>query len=183
MSLKPKWWQHILEAGVQAFVDLISRVTRQQGERFLTFLGTLFIFIATANLLGIFPALVSPTSDINTPLALALVVFFAVHYYGVREFGVKGYIKRLAEPSPVILPMQLLGHLSRTVSLTLRLFGNILAGGVIIAVLYLVVPLILPIPLLLFNMLIGILQAFVFTILSAVYIGAAVKGERTEVRR
>jgi F-type H+-transporting ATPase subunit a len=129
MSLKPKWWQHILEAGVQALLGLISRVTRQPGEKSLTFLGTLFIFIASANLLGVFPWLTSPTGDINTPLALALVVFFAVHYYGLRERGAMGYLKRLSEPNILMLPMELIGQVSRTLSLTLRLFGNIVAGG------------------------------------------------------
>ena len=177
ISLRPKWWQHILEAGVQALLNLIAKLTRQPGEKFLTFLGTLFIFIATANLLGTLPGLTSPTGDINTPLALALTVFFAVHYYGIKERGVRGYLQRLAEPSIVMLPMELVGQVSRTLSLCLRLFGNIVAGGVIVAVLYLLIPLLIPIPLLAFNILIGLLQAFVFTILAAVYIGAAVGAE------
>lgn len=183
MSIRPHWWQHLLEVGVESVVNLISRVTKQPGEKFVTLIGTLAVFIATANLVGLLPGLRSPTGDVNTPLALALIVFFAVHYYGVKELGLKGYLRHLAQPSLVTLPMELVGQVSRTLALSFRLFGNIVAGAVIVAILYLLLPLLIPVPLLLFNVLIGLLQAFVFTILAAVYIGAAVEARpRAETR-
>ncbi|MBM4464362.1 MAG: F0F1 ATP synthase subunit A [Chloroflexi bacterium] len=175
MSLKPKGWQRLVELGIEALEGLISRTIGRPGEEFLPLVGTLILFIATANLSGLVPGLSSPTSDINTPFALALVVFFAVHYYGIRQQGLAGYIKLLAGPVFVSLPLELMGHVSRVISLSLRLFGNMVAGTVIVAVLYGLIPLIIPIPLLLFNLLIGVLQAFVFTLLSIVYIGQAVK--------
>jgi len=174
MSLEPKGWQHLVEFGIEALEGLISRTIGRPGEEFLTMIGTMALFVATANLLGLLPGLPSPTSDINTPLALAVVIFFAVHYYGIRQRGLTGYIKHLAGPAVVGLPLEILGHVSRALSLSLRLFGNMIAGTVIVAVLYQIIPLIVPVLMLSFNLLIGILQAFVFTLLTIVYIGQAV---------
>ncbi len=175
MSLRPKGWQHFLEIGIEALEGLISRTIGQPGGEFLLMIGAMMIFLVTANLLGILPGLPSPTSDINTALALALIVFFAVHYYGIRRQGLLGYIKLLAGPVFVGLPMEILGHVSRTLSLSLRLFGNMIAGTVIVAVLYGIIPLIVPTVMLVFNLIFGLLQAFVFTLLAIVYIGQAVK--------
>ncbi len=175
MSLKPRGWQHLVELGIEALEGLISRTIGRPGEEFLPMIGTMALFVAIANLLGLLPGLRSPTSDVNTPLAVAVVVFFAVHYYGIRQRGLMGYIKHLAGPIFVSLPLELLGHVGRVISLSLRLFGNMIAGTVIVAVLYQIIPLIVPVSMLLFNLLIGVLQAFVFTLLSIVYIGQAVK--------
>ena len=175
MSLRPKGWQHFLEIGIEALEGLISRTIGQPGGEFLLMIGAMMIFLVTANLLGILPGLPSPTSDINTALALALIVFFAVHYYGIRRQGLLGYIKLLAGPVFVGLPMEILGHVSRTLSLSLRLFGNMIAGTVIVAVLYGIIPLIVPTVMLVFNLIFGLLQAFVFTLLAIVYIGQVVK--------
>jgi F-type H+-transporting ATPase subunit a len=143
-------------------------------EPYLSFLGTLTIFIAVANIIGIVPAVVSPTRDINTPVALALVVFFSVYYFGIREKGLWGYFKALASPI-FMLPMELISHVSRALSLTLRLFGNIISTELIVAVVFALVPLIVPLPLVAFSMLTGVLQAYIFTVLAAVYIGAGLE--------
>jgi F-type H+-transporting ATPase subunit a len=175
MSLRPKGWQHFLEIGIEGLEGLISSTIGQPGGEFLPMIGAMMIFLVTANLLGLLPGLPSPTSDINTALALALIVFFAVHYYGIRRQGLVGYIKLLAGPVLVGLPMEILGHVSRTLSLSLRLFGNMIAGTVIVAVLYGIIPLFVPTVMLAFNLIFGLLQAFVFTLLAIVYIGQAVK--------
>ncbi len=175
MSLRPKGWQHFLEMGIEALEGLISRTIGQPGGEFLPVIGAMMIFLVTANVLGLLPGLPSPTSGINTPLALALVVFFAVHYYGIRRQGLVGYIKLLAGPVFVGLPLEIMGHVSRTLSLSLRLFGNMIAGTVIVAVLYGIIPLVVPTVMLIFNLIVGVLQAFVFTLLTIVYIGQVVK--------
>ena len=108
VSLKPKGWQHLVELGIETLEGLISRTIGRPGEEFLPMIGTLILFIATANLWGLLPGLPSPTSDINTPLALAVVIFFAVHYYGIRQRGLMGYIKHLAGPIFVSLPLEAL---------------------------------------------------------------------------
>jgi len=163
-----------LEMLVDFLNDTISDVMRGPTELYLPLLGALAIFIAAANVIGVVPFVASPTRDINTPLALALVVFFSVHYFGMRAKGVVGYFKDLASPI-FILPLEIVGQLSRTLSLTLRLFGNIISTELIVAVIFALVPLFVPLPLVGFSMFTGLLQAYIFTALAAVYIGAGLE--------
>ncbi|RLC62903.1 MAG: ATP synthase F0 subunit A [Chloroflexota bacterium] len=173
-----------LEMLVDFLIDTISGVMGRPAGPYLPLLGTLAIFIAFANLLSILPTIplpngrmfpiVSPTRDINTPLSLALVVFFSVHYFGIRARGIVGYFKAMASPI-FMLPLELVGQLSRTLSLTLRLFGNVLSTEMIVAVIFALVPLIVPLPLVAFSMLTGVLQAYIFTVLATVYIGAGLE--------
>jgi F-type H+-transporting ATPase subunit a len=139
--------------------------------------GTLAIFIAAANLGGLIPGLKSPTIDLNTPLALAIVVFFSVHYYGIRAHGVVGHFRHYVEPVFFMLPIEVAGELARTMSLTFRLFGNILGEEIVIAVLFLIVPVILPVPMMLFSIFTSIIQAYVFVMLTVVYLGGAVQAQ------
>ena len=167
-------WPAALEMIVDFLIGTVSSVMGRPVEPYLPFLGTLAIFIAVANVIGIVPLVVSPTRDINTPAALALVVFFSVYYFGVRAKGLWGYVKDMASPI-FMLPMELISHVSRTLSLSLRLFGNIISTELIVAVVFALVPLIAPLPLVAFSMFTGILQAYIFTVLAAVYIGAALE--------
>jgi F-type H+-transporting ATPase subunit a len=157
----------LLEMVVELIVDQISSVSGRSIAPYLSVLGTLAIFIGIANTFGAFPVLVTPTKDINTPAALALVVFFAVHYFGVRERGL-GYFKSLANPLEVI------SQLSRTLSLTLRLFGNVISTELITTVVSSLVPVLIPLIFIGFSMFTGILQAYIFTVLASIYIDAAV---------
>jgi len=163
-----------LEMLLDFLSDTISNLTGGPAEPYLPFLGALAIFIAVANVIGIMPFVVSPTRDINTPLALAIVVFFSVHYFGIRAKGVVGYLKDLASPA-FLLPLELVGQFSRTLSLTLRLFGNIASAEMIVAVIFALAPLIVPLPLVGFSMLTGMIQAYVFTALASVYIGTGLE--------
>ena len=167
-------WPAALEMIVDFLIDTVSSVMGRPVEPYLPFLGTLAIFIAVANVIGIVPLVVSPTRDINTPVALALIVFFSVYYFGIRAKGLWGYVKDMASPI-FMLPMELISHVSRTLSLSLRLFGNIISTELIVAVVFALVPLIAPLPLVAFSMFTGILQAYIFTVLAAVYIGAALE--------
>ena len=167
-------WPTVLEMLVGFLSDIISDVMGRPAEPYLPFLGALAIFIAVSNTIGAVPVLVSPTRDINTPLALAVVVFFSVHFFGIQTKGVLGYLKSLASPI-FILPLEIVGQLSRTLSLTLRLFGNVISTEMIVAVIVMLVPLIMPLPLIGFSMFTGILQAYIFTSLATVYIGAALE--------
>ncbi len=167
-------WPAALEMLVDFLIDTISSVMGRPAGPYLPFLGTLAIFIATANIIGIVPLLVSPTRDINTPVALALIVFFSVYYFGIRVKGLWGYFKDLASPI-FMLPIELISHVSRTLSLSLRLFGNIISTELIVAVVFALVPLFVPLLLVTFSMLTGILQAYVFTVLAATYIGAGLE--------
>jgi F-type H+-transporting ATPase subunit a len=163
-----------LEMLVDFLNDTISDILRRPAEPYLPLLGALAIFIAVANIISVVPFLVSPTRDINTPAALALVVFFSVHYFGIRSQGVVGYFKDLATPV-YVLPLEIVGQLSRTLSLAVRLFGNIVSTDLIVAVIFALVPLFVPLPLVGFSMFTGLLQAYIFTALATVYIGAGLE--------
>jgi len=163
-----------LEMLVDFLNDTLTEVMGRPAAPYLPLLGALVIFIAAANVVGIVPFIYSPTRGINTPLALALVVFFSVHYFGIRAKGVATYLKDMASPI-FLLPLEIVGQLSRTLSLTLRLFGNILSAELIVAVIFALAPLFVPIPLVGFSILTGLLQAYIFTALAAVYISAGVQ--------
>ena len=141
-------------------------------SRFVPFLGTLVVFVAVANVFGVLPIMQTPTKDINTTLACALVVFFAVHIFGVMERGFLGYLKLYATPLAIL---DVIGQISRTMSLTLRLFGNVISGEIIAAVIFSLVKPIAPLPLIVLGMVTGILQAYIFIVLTSGYISAIVK--------
>jgi F-type H+-transporting ATPase subunit a len=153
--------------------DQISDVMGRPAGKILPFVGALAIFILSANLIGMVPGLSTPTGDINTPIALALVVFLSVHVFGVVEKGFIGYIKEFASPI-FLLPIELLSQLTRTISLTLRLFGNMMSSDFLVVVIFSILPLVVPLPLIGLHIFDGILQAYIFTALSTVYIASAV---------
>ena len=163
-----------LEMLVDFLNDLISSIIGRSAAPFLPLLGSLAVFIAIANIIGIVPFLISPTRDVNTPLALALVVFFSVHFFGIRSKGFVGYFKDLASPI-FLFPLEIIGQLSRTLSLTLRLFGNIFSAELIVAIIVALIPLFVPLPLVGLGIFTGLLQAYIFTALAAVYIGAGIE--------
>ncbi len=167
-----------LEMLLDFFTDMIADVMGDAAADYIPFIGALTIFIAVANVIGIVPLVSSPTRDISTPGALAIIVFFAVHYYGIRAKGVVQYLKDMISPLyllPLLLPLEIIGQLSRTLSLTLRLFGNIISGELVVAVIFSLIPLFVELPLVGLSMFTGLLQAYIFAILTTVYIGAGVQ--------
>lgn len=171
---------HLLELLFDLIYGIIDSVLDVDDlTPYLPLLGSLFIFVTCANWLSIFPRLSSPTADVNTTLALALVVFFAVHFYGIRTRGFIGYMKAFSDPV-FLFPLEVLSHFSRTISLTLRLFGNILSGDIIVAIVFSLIPLIVPLPLIALSMVTGLLQAFILTTLASLYISSAVVISRTD---
>jgi F-type H+-transporting ATPase subunit a len=141
-------------------------------EIYVPFLGSLLVFIAVANLSGIIPLMATPTRDINTPLALALVVLLGVFAYGIKVKGIVGFVKGFLTPMVIF---DVIGYVSRTMSLTLRLFGNVLGGEIIVAVLAMLVPVGVPLIMVALSSITGILQAYVFTVLAASYIASMVE--------
>ncbi|MGQ9473981.1 MAG: F0F1 ATP synthase subunit A [Candidatus Caldatribacteriaceae bacterium] len=175
MSFVPGRLQNVIELFVEAIVNLIEGMSAGNGKRFLPLVGTLALFIGTANLAHLIPGLRAPTSDFNTAFALALVVFFAVPFYGIAARGVKNYLKEYLSPSPILLPFHIISELTRTFSLALRLFGNILGEEIIIGILFILAPVFVPVPMMLFSIFTGIIQAYIFTILTVVYLSSAVE--------
>ena len=176
LRLRPGLVQNMLEWIVEAIEKLIREMVGVEDTAiFLPVVGTLAFFIGTANLIGLLPGLKSPTPDINTPLAMALVVFFSVPYFGIRMRGLWGYLKHYVEPIFLMLPIEIASEIARTFSLTFRLFGNIMGEEIIISILFIIMPLFVPVPVMLFSIFTGLLQAYIFTLLTCVYIGGAVK--------
>ncbi|MDP2984945.1 MAG: F0F1 ATP synthase subunit A [Candidatus Latescibacter sp.] len=175
----PSRWQTFLEAIVSIIEDQIRDVTRQAPGRYLPFLGTLFLFISISNLLSVVPGYHPPTGSISTTGALAVCVFFAVPIFGISGRGLRGYLKHYIKPTVFMAPFHIIGEFSRTLALAVRLFGNVMSGTIIGGVLILFVPLFLPIVMQVFELLIGQIQAFIFTVLAAVYIasGTQASGE------
>lgn len=165
--------QHALESLVAFLLDEIEGVTEHDARRYLPFIGTLFLFIATSNLLGIIPGFESPTGSLTTTAALAALVFLAVPVFAVSRVGLRRYLKSYLEPTPFMLPFTIIGELSRTLALAVRLFGNVMSGNVIVAILLSIAPLFFPLIMQVFGLLIGVLQAYIFSILAIVYIASA----------
>jgi F-type H+-transporting ATPase subunit a len=174
---RPSRWQAVVEWGLGALDGLVQEMTGENSRRYLPLVATIGIFVLAANLMAVLPGVEAPTAAISTPAALAVIVFFSVHYFGISELGLAGYLRTFARPSILLLPMNLLSHLTRTFSLAIRLFGNMLSHQIIVAVLLVVLPLLVPAVLEVFGLFIGVLQAYIFTILTIVYIAGAVHAE------
>jgi len=166
-------WQAGLEIVVTAICGQIKQVGLEQARRYLAFLGTLFLFIALSCLGTVVPGFKPPTGSLSTTTALALCVFLAVPAFGIRNDGLRGYLKTYTEPTPFMLPFNIISELSRTMALAVRLFGNMMSGVMIIAILVTITPLLFPILMTLLGLLTGMVQAYIFSILAAVYIAAA----------
>jgi F-type H+-transporting ATPase subunit a len=168
-------WQNLLEIVVTGIEKQIEEVGLPHPEKYLGFLGTLFLFLATASLCTILPGYDPPTGSLSTTVALALCVFVAVPAFGIADQGVGGYLKSYVEPTVIMLPFNIISELSRTLALAVRLFGNMMSGAMIIAILLTVTPFIFPIVMTLLGLLTGMVQAYIFSILAAVYIAAATR--------
>ena len=166
-------WQNLLEVLVEGVQNQIQDIARQDPGPFLPFIATLFLFIAACNLLAIVPGYEPPTGSLSTTTALALGVFCAVPFYGVRRHGWRGFLHLYLEPTPLMLPLNIIGELARTVALAVRLYGNVMSGAVVGAILLLITPLAFPALMHALELLTGLIQAYIFAVLATVFIAAA----------
>ena len=173
-------WQNFLEIIVTGIEKQIEEVGLPHPEKYLGFLGTLFLFLGTASLCTILPGYDPPTGSLSTTVALALCVFVAVPLFGIADQGVRGYLKSYVEPTVIMLPFNIISELSRTLALAVRLFGNMMSGAMIIAILLTITPFIFPIVMTLLGLLTGMVQAYIFSILAAVYIAAATRTRKPQ---
>jgi F-type H+-transporting ATPase subunit a len=171
-------WQNLLEATVANIRDQIREISQDEPRRYLPFVGTLFLFLAVSNALTIIPGYQPPAASLSTTAALAACVFVAVPVYGISRQGVVGYLKSYTRPSVVMLPFNVIGELSRTLALAVRLFGNIMSGTLIVGILVSLVPLFFPIVMRAFGLLIGLIQAYIFAVLAMVYIASGTRADR-----
>jgi F-type H+-transporting ATPase subunit a len=173
-------WQNLLEIVVTAIEKQIEEVGLPHPHKYLSFLGTIFLFIALASLCTIIPGYEPPTGSLSTTVALALCVFVAVPLFGIEEQGLGGYFKSYLKPTIFMLPFNIISELSRTLALAVRLFGNMMSGAMIVGILLTITPFIFPIIMNLLGLLTGMVQAYIFSILATVYIAAATRTRQRE---
>lgn len=168
-------WQVAAEALLEHLEGIMRDLFGCDPRRYTPLVGTLALFIGVANLLGLVPGMRAPTADFSTTAALAVIVFLAVPFYGIRAHGIRGYLHHYLEPSPYLLPLEIITEFSRTLALAVRLFGNIVSEELVIAVLLSIAGLLVPVPLMMLAVLTGVVQAYIFAVLTAVYLSAAVR--------
>lgn len=166
-------WQNLLEVVVDGMRRQIREIAQQDSRAHLVFAGTLFLFILTANLLQVIPGYVAPTASLSTTTALAICVFVSVPLFGIASRGLGGYLKQYVRPSLLMLPFNVLGEFSRTLALAVRLFGNIMSGTKVAAILLSLAPLFFPVVMHALGLLTGVIQAYIFAVLAMVYIASA----------
>ncbi len=182
LSLVPKGWQNFMESYVEGMLSFMSDIMGGKDARpYFPLIGTLFLFILFCNWIGLVPGFIAPTSNWNTTIAPAIVVFFYYHYVGIKKHGAFKYFKHFGGPvwwlSPLIFVLETIGHFARVLSLSIRLFGNIFGEESLFVVLFTLVPLLVPVPIMFLSIFFGFIQALVFTMLSIVYIALAVEEE------
>lgn len=179
-NLERSRWQNLLEIVVTGIEKQIADVGLRDPQKYIGFLGTLFLFVALASLCTIIPGYEPPTGSLSTTAALALCVLVAVPFFGIREQGLLDYLKSYAEPTIIMLPFNIISELSRTLALAVRLFGNMMSGTMIIAILLTITPFVFPVAMSALGLLTGMVQAYIFSILAGVYIAAATRGRKAK---
>jgi F-type H+-transporting ATPase subunit a len=174
-------WQSFLETLVSTLNSQIRKTIGENPGRYLPFLGTLFLFIALSNVLSVIPGYEPPTGSLSTTTALAVCVFLATPLFGISRQGFVKYLKRYIDPSIFMLPFNVIGEFSRTLALAVRLYGNIMAGSMILAILLIITPFFVPIVIRAFGLLIGFIQAYIFSVLAMVYIASATRTHEDKI--
>lgn len=171
--IHPGTLQLVLELVVETLTTQLRDIVRRDPQPYLPLIGTLFVFLVFANLSAAVPGAKPPTGHVETPAALAAIVFLSVHYFGIRAQGLSGYLAHYTRPSPLLAPLNVLAEITRTFSLMVRLFGNIMSHEFVLAIVVFLAGLLMPVPFMLLGILIGLIQAYIFTVLAAVFVGAA----------
>jgi F-type H+-transporting ATPase subunit a len=178
LEMFPGRTQNFMEVALGTINTLMVETMGPEGRKFFPLIATLALFILTSNLLGVIPGFEPPTANLNTTVGLALVVFFMTHIVGVREHGF-AYVKHFFGPvwwlAPIMLPIEIISHLSRPLSLSMRLFGNIFGEELVLAIVLILVPFIVPLPIFVMMIFTGLIQTLVFTLLAMMYIASAME--------
>jgi F-type H+-transporting ATPase subunit a len=175
LHLQPGPLQAALEGAIGAIDDAIRSVLPGQSERVLPFIATLWIFIVVANLMGLIPGIHAPTADLSVTAALALLVFLSVHWFGIRIEGVRQYLRHYLAPSPLLLPFHIISEISRTLTLAVRLFGNMMSLEMAALLVLMVAGFLAPIPLLMLHIVEALIQAYIFGMLALIYLAGAIQ--------
>lgn len=176
-------WQNLLEVVVKGIEDQVRDMGLDPPRDFVPFLGSLFLFILVSNVLSLVPGYRAPTGSLSTTAGLAICVFVAVPVWGIRRRGLLGYLKLYLQPTPFMLPFNVIGEVSRTLALAVRLFGNVMSGAMIAAILLGVAPLFFPVLMKILELITGVIQAYIFAVLAAIYMAAATRVQREREER
>ncbi len=177
LSLTPGRWQVVMEGIVSTIEDAIRIVLPDRFRQVMPFIATLWIFIVVANLVSLIPGLRAPTGDLSLTAALAILVFLAVHWYGIRAHGLKSYLRHYLKPNPILLPFHVISEISRTVALAVRLFGNIFSLQMAALLVLLVAGFLAPVPVLMLHIIEAIVQAYIFGMLALIYVAGAIQSQ------
>ena len=178
LSATPAMWQVAIEGIVSAIEDAIRTVLPEHYREVMPFIATLWIFITTANLVSLIPAMRSPTGDLSLTAALAILVFVAVHWYGIRSHGVRRYMRHYLMPNPILLPFHVISEISRTIALSVRLFGNIFSLQMAALLVLLVAGFLAPVPVLMLHIIEALVQAYIFGMLALIYVAGALQSQQ-----
>jgi len=178
MVLKPRLLQVMVEGIVSTISNAIRAVAPQHAELLLPFIATLWIFLVVANLCGLIPGVHSPTRDLSATSALAILVFFSTHWFGIRAQGLKGYLRHYLTPSPILLPFHIISEITRTVALAVRLFGNIMSLEMAALLILFVAGFLAPIPILMLHIVEALVQAYIFGMLALIYVAGGLQSQQ-----
>ena len=178
LSLNPGRLQTMLEGIVSTMQDSIDAIIPGHAQQLLPFIATLWIYIVIANLVGLIPQLHSPTGNLSVTVGLALLVFLSVHWFGIRNDGIRGYLKHYLSPTPLLLPFHIISEITRTIALAVRLFGNIMSLELVALLVLLVAGLLVPIPLLMLHIVESLVQAYIFGMLALIYVAGAMQSQQ-----
>ena len=178
LRLKPGRFQVAIEGIVSVLEGAIRAVAPQHAQLLLPFIGSLWVFIVVANLIGLIPGLHSPTRDLSVTAALALLVFLSVHWYGIRISGLRAYLRHYLTPNPILLPFHLISEITRTVALAVRLFGNIMSLEMAALLVLMVAGFLVPVPILMLHIVEALVQAYIFGMLSLIYVAGGIQSQQ-----
>jgi F-type H+-transporting ATPase subunit a len=182
LSIDPSPVQSAVEGIVATLEEAIAAVAPEYSRRILPFVGTLWIFLVVANLAGLIPGAHAPTRDLSATAALAILVFFSTHWYGIRISGLRNYLRHYLTPSPLLLPFHLIGEITRTVALAMRLFGNIMSLEMAAMLILLVAGFLAPVPILLLHVIEALVQAYIFGMLALIFVAGGIQSQQSRLQ-
>ena len=177
LVMLPGFLQTTVEGIVATIDEAISAVAPEHGRQIMPFIATLWLFLIISNLVGLIPGLHSPTRDLSVTSALAVLVFFSVHWYGIKTLGLKNYLHHYLTPSPILLPFHIISEFTRTLALAIRLFGNMMSLEMAAMLILLVAGFLAPIPILMLHIIEALVQAYIFGMLALIYLAGAMQSQ------
>jgi len=178
LQMSPSSLQTLIEAIVSVIEESIHDIAPQNVQQILPFIGSLWVYLISANLIGLFPGMHSPTRDLSATAALAFVVFLSVHWYGIRIQGLKNYLVHYLKPSPILLPFNLISEITRTIALAVRLFGNMMSMEMIALLVLMVAGFLVPVPILMLHIVEALVQAYIFGMLALIYVASGLQSQQ-----